>query len=68
MALQLIKICFFIDSIQFMNSSLDALIKHLSDTFSNNFKHLSQEFSVSLLELVKEKGVYSYEYIDSFKW
>ena len=40
-----------------MNSSLDALIKHLSDTFSNNFKHLSQEFSVSLLELVKEKGV-----------
>ena len=40
----------FIDSMQFMNSSLDALVKNLSD---NNFKYLSQEFRGDLLELVK---------------
>ena len=33
---------FFIDSIQFMNSSLDSLVKNLSD---NDFKYLSEKFS-----------------------
>ena len=42
---------FFIDSMQFMNSSLDALVKNFSD---NDFTYLSQEFSVDLLELVKQ--------------
>ena len=37
----------FIDSTQFFNSSLDALVKNLSD---NDFKYLSQEFSDDLLE------------------
>ena len=37
----------FIDSMQSMNSSLDALVKNLSD---NDFKYLSQEFSGDLLE------------------
>ena len=41
-----------------MNSSLDALVKNLSD---NDFKYLSQEFSGDFLELVKQKGVYPYE-------
>ena len=54
----------FIDSMQFMNSSLDALVNNLSD---NDFKFLSQEFSGDLLELVKQKGVYPYENMDSFK-
>ena len=54
----------FIDSTQFMNSGFDALVKNLSD---NNFKYLSQEFSGDLLELVKQKGVYPYEYMDSFE-
>ena len=49
---------------QFMNSSLDALVKNLSD---NHFKLLSQKFSSNLLELVKQKVVYPYEYMDSFK-
>ena len=31
------------------------------------FKYLSQEFSGDLLELVKQKGVYPYEHMDSFK-
>ena len=54
----------FIHSMQFMNCSLDALVKNLSD---NDFKYLSQEFSGDLLELVKQKGVYSCEYMGSFK-
>ena len=55
---------FFVDSIQFINSSLDILVKKMSD---NDFKYLSQEFSGGLLELIKQKGVYPYEYMDSFK-
>ena len=54
----------FIDSMQFMKSSLDALAKNLSD---NDFKYLSEEFSGYLLELVKQKRVYPYEHMDSFK-
>ena len=53
----------FIDSMQFMNYSLDSLVKNLSD---NDFKYLSEELSGEFLELVKQKGVYPYEYIDSF--
>ena len=33
----------------------------------NDFKYLSEEFSGDLLELMKQKGVYPYEYMDSFK-
>ena len=54
----------FIDIVQFMNSSLNKLVKNLSD---NDFKYLSQKFSGDLLELVKQKGVYPYEYMDSFE-
>ena len=43
---------------QFMNSSLDSLVKHLGD---RDFKYLSKEYSGKLLELLKEKGVYPYE-------
>ena len=54
----------FIDSMQFMNSNLDLSVKNL---MSNDFKYLSEEFSGEYLRLVKEKGVYPYEYMDSFK-
>ena len=54
----------FINSMQFMNSSLDSLVKNLSDS---DFKYLSGEFSGEVLGLVKQKGVYSDEYMDSFK-
>ena len=54
----------FIDSMQFMNSSLDNLVENLSD---NDFKYLLLEFSGDLLELVRQKGVYPYEYMYSFK-
>ena len=64
MALTINKNLVFVDSIQFMNSSLDALVKNLSD---NDFKYLSKEFSSDLLELVKQNGVYPYDYMNSFK-
>ena len=55
----------FIDSMQFMNSSSDLLFKNLPD---NDFKCLSEKFSGDLVaKLVKKKGVYSSEYMDSFE-
>ena len=36
-------------------------------TEKNDFKHLSQKFSGDLLELIKQKIVYSYKYMDSFE-
>ena len=54
----------FIDSKQFINSSLDSLVKNLS---GNDFKYLPEEFSGDLLKLVNEKGVYPNEYMDIFK-
>ena len=54
----------FIDSVQFMNSSLDYLVKNLVD---KDFKYLSEKFSGKYLKVVKEKGVYPYEYMNSFK-
>ena len=48
----------------FLNSSLDSLVNNLSD---NDFKNLSEEFSGDLFKLVKEKGVYPCEYLDSFR-
>ena len=47
-----------------MNFSIDALVRDLSD---NDFKSLSQGFSGEFLKLVKQKEVYPYEYMNSFK-
>ena len=54
----------FIGSMQFMNSSLDKLVKNLSD---NDFKYFTKEFGSKNLELFKQKGAYPYGYMDSFK-
>ena len=54
----------FIDSMQFMNSSLDKLVKNLSDS---DFKYLGEEFVSESLEILKQKGTYPYEYMNSFK-
>ena len=54
----------FIDSMQFINSSFDSLVKNL---MSEDFKYLPEEFSGEYLKLVKEKGIYPYEYMNSFK-
>ena len=42
----------FIDSVLFMNSSLDKLARNLSD---EDFKYLSEKFNGEKLELVKTK-------------
>ena len=49
---------------QFMNSSLDKLVKILSD---NDFKYLAEEFGSKNLEHLKQKDAYPYEYMNSFK-
>ena len=64
MAITINRNLIFIDSMQFMNSSFDSLVKNLED---EDFKYLSEEFSGEYLKLVKEKGVYAYEYMNSLK-
>ena len=54
----------FIDSMEFMNSSLDKLVNNLSD---EDFKYLVEEFGSENLELLKQKDDYPYEYLNSFK-
>ena len=53
----------FIDSMQFMNSSLDLLVKNLND---RDFRYLSGPLSGEQLKLLKQ-GIYPYEYVNSFK-
>ena len=43
----------FIDSFQFLSSSLNSLFQNLGEYY---FKHLSQETDSEVLELVKQKG------------
>ena len=64
MALLLNKNVFCIDSTQFMNFSLDKLVKNLSD---EDFKYLVEEFGSENLELLKQKDAYPYEYMNSFE-
>ena len=47
-----------------MNSSLDKLAKNLSD---EDFKYLVKEFGSENLKLLKQKGAYPYEYMNSFE-
>ena len=54
----------FIDSFQFLSSSLDSLVKNLG---KDDFKYLSQEFDNNVLDLVKQKGFYPYEYMSDFE-
>ena len=56
----------FIDSFQFLSSSLDNLDKNLA---KNDFKYLSQEFDNNILDLdlVKQKRFYPYEYMSDFE-
>ena len=49
---------------QFMNSSLDKLVKNLSD---EDFKYLVEEFSSENIELLKQKGAYPCDYMNSFE-
>ena len=54
----------FIDSMEFMNSSLAKLVKSLLD---EDFKYFIEEFGSKNLELLKQKGAYPYEYMNTFE-
>ena len=64
MAFFLDKNLVFTDSMQLMKSSLDKLVKNLSD---KDFKYLVEEFGSKNLDLLKQKGAYPYEHRNSFE-
>ena len=49
---------------EFMNSSLENLVKSLTDS---NFEYLTEEFGSKNLELLKQKDVYLYVSVNSSK-
>ena len=53
----------FIDSFQFMSSGLDKLASNLP---REAFKHTSEQYKGKKLDLMVRKGVYPYDYMDSF--
>ena len=53
----------FIDSFQFMSSSLEKLVTNLP---RESLKYTSQIFKGKKLDLMARKGVYPYDYMDSF--
>ena len=54
----------FIDSIKFMSSSLDSLVSNLAR--GNNKFFLFEDYSDSQCKLLIRKGIYPYEYMDSW--
>ena len=54
----------FINSFQFMSSSLDKLVNNLP---KDDLKYTSQVFKGKRLNLMSQKGVYPYDFIDSFE-
>ena len=54
----------FIDSFQFMSSSLSNLVNNLP---AEAFKHTGQVFQGEQLSLMTKKGVYPYDYMNSFE-
>ena len=54
----------FIDSFQFMSTSLDKLVTNLP---KDDMKYTSQAFKGRRLELMTRKGVYPYDYMDNIE-
>ena len=57
----------FIDSFQFLPSSLSALVENLKQKGLTKFNYLKQEVGDENLELLTRKGIYPYSYIDSWE-
>ena len=64
MSFNIVNKLIFIDSFQFLSSSLDNLVKNLN---KDNFKYFSQEFDNDFLDLDKQRGLYPYEYMSDFE-
>ena len=54
----------FVGSIEFINSSLEKLVRNLAE---DDFKYLTEKFGSKNLELLKQKDAYPYDYMYSFK-
>ena len=54
----------FVDSFQFMSSSLDKLVSNLP---KDALKYTSEEFTGMKLSLMSQEGLYPYDHMDSFK-
>ena len=54
----------FIDSFQFMSSSLDKLVSNLP---KDDLRYTSKEFTGKKLSLMSQKGVYPYDFMNSFE-
>ena len=52
----------FKDSLKFIRSSIEALVRNLP---KDGFKNISKYFTPEQVELIKQKGFYPYEYMDS---
>lgn len=63
MAFLLGKHLVFLDSFEFMASSLERFAANLPE---EGFKYTSKAFRGQKLELMKKKGVYPYDYMDGF--
>ena len=64
MALMLGNHLIFIDSFQFMSSSLDKLVSNLP---KDDLIYTSNVFKGKRLNLMSQKGVYPYDFMDSFE-
>ena len=53
----------FLDSLQFLNTSLDSLVNNLKP---EDFKIMRENFNEKDVNILIKKGIYPYEYMDSF--
>ena len=64
MAFMLGKYLTFIDSFQFMSSSLDKFVNNMK---KDDLIYTSEAFKGKKLDLMSKTGVYSYDFMDSFE-
>ena len=57
----------FIDSLKFTLSSLDKLIKNLGEDDFKNLSTMTKKYTSEQKQLLRQKGVSPYEYMDFFK-
>lgn len=55
----------FIDSLQFMSSSLQKLVENLKKQGSSKLRHMTNHFGEEKISLLLRKQVYPYEFFDS---
>ena len=57
----------FIDSLQFMNASLEKLVSNLAKEGDAKFRVLKKYVPFEKVPFLLRKGVYPYEYVDGFE-